>query len=461
MFFRSTLCWFALGGLTLLITNNAVQAQTGSRLTQQEVQTVLDLHNKARAEAGVQEQVTWDPQIAQFAQAWADNIASRSAFEHRSWADGPWKQKYGENLAGGFGDNAVATGVGLWLAEKSKYNGQAMDGQNYQVFGHYTQMIWQNTRKIGCGKAYDAQKKMFIIVCNYDPPGNYTGQKPVVNKTVVVGPVNNPPVKNPPVVGNNPPATWKENFGPNSGGPFLVAISSLTNKNAFDKKLSQSRANVYSGILNQNREYTFKLESKAFDTYLRVEDANGREVAFNDDSNGTLNSLITFRPPQTGTYRVIVTSFNGGANGQYQLSLSSNPAGGANPPAGGTNPPVNTKSDWRVPGPNEGGILLVSSDFLNKTTPFDTRLNQRHAKVYTGLMDKTRSYTIKLESKNFDTYLRIEDANGKEVAFNDDSNGTLNSALNFRPQETGTYRIIVTTFQPGATGAYQLSLSSP
>jgi hypothetical protein len=46
--------------------------------------------------------------------------------------------------------------------------------------GHYTQVVWRNTERVGCGySTCQAQGFNFEVwVCNYDPPGNFIGQAP-------------------------------------------------------------------------------------------------------------------------------------------------------------------------------------------------------------------------------------------------------------------------------------------
>jgi len=36
--------------------------------------------------------------------------------------------------------------------------------------GHFTQMVWQDTQRLGCGVSGS------FLTCRYDPPGNYSGQ---------------------------------------------------------------------------------------------------------------------------------------------------------------------------------------------------------------------------------------------------------------------------------------------
>ena len=41
--------------------------------------------------------------------------------------------------------------------------------------GHFTQLVWAESRELGIGKAVAASGKV-IVVGNYDPPGNFIGQ---------------------------------------------------------------------------------------------------------------------------------------------------------------------------------------------------------------------------------------------------------------------------------------------
>lgn len=144
-------------------------------------QALVDAHNVARARAEPTPSpalpaVVWDADIAATAQAWAEGCV----FEH---SDGTG---YGENLAL-FSpreiDAALATAtVELWESETSDYsyssNGCAAGAQ----CGHYTQLVWRDTTRIGCGVAdcddVDGFGPGAIWVCNYDPPGNFVGERP-------------------------------------------------------------------------------------------------------------------------------------------------------------------------------------------------------------------------------------------------------------------------------------------
>lgn len=114
-----------------------------------DAQAALQAHNAARARRGASP-LTWDDDIAKVAQAWSD----RGVFKHST-------SRYGENLA--MGTSNCKQAVDLWVDEERLWRpgmGFTMDT------GHFTQVVWKNTRRVGCGFAKG------IVTCNYDPPGN-------------------------------------------------------------------------------------------------------------------------------------------------------------------------------------------------------------------------------------------------------------------------------------------------
>lgn len=79
-------------------------------------------------------------------------------------------------------------------------------------------------------------------------------------------------------------------------------------------------------------------------------------------------------------------------------------------------------------------------------------------KVYDLRMVKGNTYVIEMTSKEFDTYLLLEDGNGQLLYEDDDGAGTNNSRLIFRPEVTDSYRILASTFIVGGTGNYQIQV---
>ncbi|KAG9123073.1 hypothetical protein FRC07_000267, partial [Ceratobasidium sp. 392] len=126
-------------------------------------QAYLDAHNKERAGHGAQALV-WDDGLSSSAQAWANQCK----FQH---------SQSGENLAAGTGNPSIATAIGWWNAERKDY-----DPSNPQP-SHWTQVVWKNTKKIGCALAKCPSGTIFnaasnYYVCHYSPPGNVIGRFP-------------------------------------------------------------------------------------------------------------------------------------------------------------------------------------------------------------------------------------------------------------------------------------------
>ena len=44
--------------------------------------------------------------------------------------------------------------------------------------GHFTQVVWKNSKKLGVGVYRDRANKRVYVCALYSPPGNYQGQFP-------------------------------------------------------------------------------------------------------------------------------------------------------------------------------------------------------------------------------------------------------------------------------------------
>ncbi len=121
----------------------------------------------------------WNTTIASSAQTYANNCQ----YVHNA------STPYGENLyagavSSGFPTNVEAGAANAWAAEISLYNYAANSCSG--VCGHYTQMVWRSTTEVGCGLRQCTANSPFpapftnwtLVVCNYNPAGNVTGQRP-------------------------------------------------------------------------------------------------------------------------------------------------------------------------------------------------------------------------------------------------------------------------------------------
>ena len=47
---------------------------------------------------------------------------------------------------------------------------------NWTAWGHYSQIVWGSTARVGCGFAPPGKLAFGLVVCRYGPPGNFSGQ---------------------------------------------------------------------------------------------------------------------------------------------------------------------------------------------------------------------------------------------------------------------------------------------
>ncbi len=141
-------------------------------------------HNAVRATVSENDPLPtleWSCDIAEVAQAWAEELALDDCpLDHSGNED------YGENIYWRYSDPPTdATPqqvVGAWADEEACYSYGQFPNQCTPIedvcgdCGHYTQMVWRDTLRVGCGTARCGKAELWV--CNYDPAGNFGGEYP-------------------------------------------------------------------------------------------------------------------------------------------------------------------------------------------------------------------------------------------------------------------------------------------
>jgi serine protease Do len=108
---------------------------------------------------------------------------------------------------------------------------------------------------------------------------------------------------------------------------------------------------------------------------------------------------------------------------------------------------------------NEPKETIVNDELINADLKDKVR-TEMYCKTYTYKMIEGRTYQIDMKTvdkiKNFDPYLRLENSDGNQVAFDDDGGGFPDARISYRAPKTGDYTIICTTFGAGMTGKFTL-----
>jgi len=136
-----------------------------------ELAGITAAHNVVRSAHGVVD-IEWDNDLAAVAQSWADACV----FAHNDGRSDNYPGYVGENI---YAASFVPSGADVtesWASEEADYdyNSNSCSG----VCGHYTQVVWAKSTKLGCGFAACGSGVGNFVVCDYAPGGNFNGEKP-------------------------------------------------------------------------------------------------------------------------------------------------------------------------------------------------------------------------------------------------------------------------------------------
>jgi pathogenesis-related protein 1 len=159
--------WILLAAVSISaesrVANTPSRAQSPSTIARE----MLTIHNAIRA--GVQlPPLRWSSELAAFSQKWADSLLAKSRPAHNP--DSP----YGENIFVAGAGCSPSMVVKEWASEARDYSYRT--NSCISDCGHYTQIVWRQTRRVGCAVAHGVNRE--IWVCSYDPPGNYRDEWP-------------------------------------------------------------------------------------------------------------------------------------------------------------------------------------------------------------------------------------------------------------------------------------------
>lgn len=133
---------------------------------------LLQTHNYYRARHSASP-LTISQRLNHIAQRYAERLAATSKFEHSDNKLGG--ETIGENLYMEWVSKGNVPVSGReatknWYGEIASYN--FSNPQYSESTGHFTQMVWRSTHKMGVGVALSRDGREVYIVANYYPAGN-------------------------------------------------------------------------------------------------------------------------------------------------------------------------------------------------------------------------------------------------------------------------------------------------
>ncbi|MEZ6108764.1 MAG: hypothetical protein R3B96_22450 [Pirellulaceae bacterium] len=198
----------------------------------------------------------------------------------------------------------------------------------------------------------------------------------------------------------------------------------------------------------EGETYTVDLNATGFDPILSVTSPDDPFfVVENDDYLGsTSRSLVEFVAPESGQMQIQVTSFEAGGEGVYQLVIRNGafadhdhehgPGDFLAPPQAAE--PVEMEEEGTL----EAGDSAEDDGRLYDEFPVSGVHGQQ--------------IRIDLASEDFDTYLILESPSGRLLEADDFQGSETRSVLEAVLDETGEFKVKVTSYDSGETGDYTL-----
>ncbi len=175
------------------------------------------------------------------------------------------------------------------------------------------------------------------------------------------------------------------------------------------------------------------LRSSEFDPYLLVRTPSGQQFDNDDYEGDSTHSRLAIDLEETGTYLVTVTSYAKREKGGYTVAIDL-----------GAGPATIARID-------RDGSLQTGDEMLKSGEFFD---------AYDFEASPGQHVSIDVMSGTFDTYLILKTPHGEQVENDDADDGrTGHSSIETDLTETGTYHVLVTSYDTGEIGDYHLTIA--
>jgi hypothetical protein len=137
---------------------------------------ILAAHNAERLRMGMPA-LAWDNALGVGAAAYAQQMAISGIFQH---SNRQARRGVGENLwMGSHGAFSIEAMVSGWTSERRYFVPGVFPNNsstgNWADVGHYTQLIWPTTTRVGCAIA--STPRIDYLVCRYATAGNMDGTR--------------------------------------------------------------------------------------------------------------------------------------------------------------------------------------------------------------------------------------------------------------------------------------------
>jgi uncharacterized protein YkwD len=152
-----------------------MRAGFSDKTDQDFLNSIRDSINQYRAKHGAAP-VEFDDELVTYAKSRAEMIADKGGLTHEGLQQG-----YGENLSwqasSGPTVGSAAQAASSWYGEIKDYDFSKPAPSDPSKTGHFTQLVWKGSIKIGAGRVYGRGGDWYetYIAVNFSPAGNMAG----------------------------------------------------------------------------------------------------------------------------------------------------------------------------------------------------------------------------------------------------------------------------------------------
>ncbi|XP_076820123.1 uncharacterized protein LOC143465620 [Clavelina lepadiformis] len=148
-------------------------------LSKSQMSEIVEKHNQLRSTLHSSDMrfMTWDDELAQI----SADYGTKCQFSHnQEGSHSKFKNSIGENIYVAKSPPQtfdVSRAIQLWFDEKAEFDYKALTCTPGAKCGHYTQIAWAKTYKVGCSltmcdEVTGFHKDSHLFICNYSPAGN-------------------------------------------------------------------------------------------------------------------------------------------------------------------------------------------------------------------------------------------------------------------------------------------------